>query len=205
MACFSELIQTAWRQLNEKTIGTREYWQIALQNLSALKSMEPLISRYCRGSVLDVGAGKLAWKQILIPHVTRYYSADRFFETANLDMLFDAAHLAVLDQEERRKVVDAFIRACLLALPGARKNSMNANTLPAFVLGSVKEKGQPIQLINAFERPVWAKNGLVEKSIDALKEHHEGLKTTWGIETKAEVAIPEVTMSEFCAEILRHV
>ena len=31
---------------------------------------------------------------------------------------------------------------------------MNAHTVPGFVLGLVKDKGQPLQLINAFEKPL---------------------------------------------------
>ena len=66
--------------------------------------------------------------------------------------------------------MDAFLRATILAVPGARKNSMNANTLPGYVLGLVKDKGQPLQLINAFEKPVSSKNGLMDASIAALKD-----------------------------------
>ena len=53
--------------------------------------------------------------------------------------------------------------------------------LPGYVLGLVKDKGQPLQLVNAFEKPVSSKNGLMDASIAALKEHHEHLKKTWGI------------------------
>ena len=82
---------------------------------------------------------------------------------------------------------------------------MNANTLPAYVLGLVKDQGQPIQLINAFEKPAWSKAGLVEKSVEELKKHHAALKNTWGIQTAVEVAIPDKSLDEFCGEILKHV
>ncbi len=127
------------------------------------------------------------------------------YAALNLGLLFDADHLATLGQEERKQVVDAFIRATLLAVPGARKNSMNANTPPVYVLGVVKEKGQPIQLINAFEQPIRSKDGLVKESIESLKEHHAALKATWGIETSAEAAIPDKSLAEFCEEMLKHV
>lgn len=127
------------------------------------------------------------------------------YAALNLDLLFDADHLAVLGPDERNQVVETFLRAALLAVPGARKNSMNANTLPAYVLGVVKDKGQPIQLVNAFEKPVWSKNGLVETSVDLLKQHHSELKETWGIKTAVEVAIPEKSLDAFCGEILKHV
>jgi CRISPR system Cascade subunit CasC len=90
-------------------------------------------------------------------------------------------------------------------MPGARKNSMNACTLPGYVLGLVKDSGQPLQLVNAFEKPVFSKGGLMDVSIAAMKAHHGQLKTTWGIKPSAEVAIPDQPLDEFCAEILRHV
>ena len=123
----------------------------------------------------------------------------------NLGLLGNDSHLGALSVEDRRAVVDTFLRAAVLAVPGGRKNSMNANTLPGYVLGLVKDKGQPLQLINAFEKPVLSKNGLMDASIAALKEHHEQLKNTWGIKPSAEIAIPDRALDEFCVEILRHV
>jgi CRISPR system Cascade subunit CasC len=73
------------------------------------------------------------------------------------------------------------------------------------VLGLVKEKGQPLQLINAFEKPVSSKNGLMEASKSALEVHHEQLKRTWGIVPVAELAIPDKTLDQFCEEVLAHV
>ena len=123
----------------------------------------------------------------------------------NLGLLGDDSHLGALSAENRRRVVDTFLRSAILAVPGARKNSMNANTLPGYVLGLVKDTGQPLQLVNAFEKPVLSKNGLMDASIAALKEHHEQLKNTWGIKPSAEIAIPDKPLDQFCAEILRHV
>ena len=106
---------------------------------------------------------------------------------------------------ERRQVVAAFIRATLMAVPGARKNSMNAHTLPAYVLGTYKSAGQPVQLINAFEEPIRPKSGLLAESIAALKQHHAALKTTWDITCETEVAIPDVTLNAFCEGLSNHV
>lgn len=123
----------------------------------------------------------------------------------NLGLLADKDHLEALSASDRKKVVDTLLRAAILAVPGARKNSMNANTLPGYVLGLVKNSGQPLQLINAFERPVISKNGLMSASVEALKEHHARLKTTWGIEPAVEVAIPDRSLDNFCKELVGHV
>jgi CRISPR system Cascade subunit CasC len=123
----------------------------------------------------------------------------------NLDLLADAGHLGALAAAERRSVVGTFLRAAILAVPGARKNSMNAHTLPGYVLGLFRETGQPLQLVNAFEKPVSSKNGLMEASINALKQHHEQLKATWGMKPTVEVGIPDKSLDQFCEELVVHV
>ena len=119
----------------------------------------------------------------------------------NIDLL--RGHLSALGSDELKQVVDAFLRAALLAVPTARKNSMNANTVPAFVLGTLKDKGQPIQLVNAFENPVRPKgDGFVNSSIDALEAEFKKLKDAWGVSVERECRIPGMTLDQFCAELL---
>lgn len=90
----------------------------------------------------DAGAGMIGTLEF---NSALYYR----FCAVNLDLLADENHLSGLSVEQQQAAMDAFIRATLTAVPGARKNSMNAHTFPSFVLGVVKEKGQPVQLINA--------------------------------------------------------
>ena len=146
----------------------------------------------------DAGAGMIG---------TLEFSSGVYYRYAalNLDLLADTDHLAKLSVDERRKVVDAFIRATLMSVPGARKNSMNAHTLPGLVLGAFKSAGQPVQLINAFEEPVRPKSGLLAESANRLKAHHESLKTTWGIICDAEVILPDVNLNAFCQALTTHV
>ncbi len=127
------------------------------------------------------------------------------YAALNLGLLTDSEHLGKLSSDERRGVVDAFLRATILAVPGARKNSMNAHTRPGYVLGLVKDKGQPIQLVNAFEKPVRSNDGLLDASVAELKSHHEQLKKTWGIKLIVEAAIPDESLEAFCKKILSHV
>jgi CRISPR system Cascade subunit CasC len=80
---------------------------------------------------------------------------------------------------------------------------MNAHTVPAFVLGTLREKGHPIQLVNAFESPVRPRgDGLVKDSITALEAEFKKLKETWGVTVDRECRIPGKTLDEFCAELL---
>jgi CRISPR system Cascade subunit CasC len=146
----------------------------------------------------DAGAGMIGTLEFSSAVYYRYAAL-------NLDLLADADHLAKLSVAERRQVVDAFIRATLMAVPGARKNSMNANTLPGCVIGTFKSAGQPVQLINAFEEPIRPKSGLLAESVAALKQHNESLKKTWDIKCDAELAIPEVTLNAFCEGLTKYV
>lgn len=93
----------------------------------------------------------------------------------NVDLLFDGAHLHDSDTETRQEILSTFLKACLMAVPTARKNSMQGDTLPDFVLGIVRD-GQPLSLANAFETPVRAQNGYLAPSEKALKEHWDKLK-----------------------------
>ncbi len=146
----------------------------------------------------DAGAGMIGTLEFSSAVYYRYAAI-------NLDLLADESHLAKLSVDDRRKVVDAFIRATLQAVPGARKNSMNAHTLPGGVLGTFKSAGQPVQLSNAFEEPVRPKSGLLAESIARMKTHHESLKSTWGITCDTEVFLPDVNLKAFCEALTKHV
>lgn len=127
------------------------------------------------------------------------------FAALNLDMLADEEHLKCMTKKERQKVVRTFVEATIKAIPGARKNTMNGNTLPAYVLGVVREKGHPIQLINAFEIPVRSSQGYSAKSIELLKSEYAKLADTWGIKAIFEKAIPEIGMDAFLDGVVEHV
>ncbi len=152
------------------------------------------------------------------------------FAALNLNMLANKEHLESMTLDERKEVVSTFIQATLEAVPGmtesnsGRKNSMNGYTRPAYVLGIVREKGHPVQLINAFEKPVWTGkgNGIMATSIDKLQKEEQQHDKTWKLdkhriaravmiedkykasgEDKVEGEV--VDIDEFVAEFLSHV
>ena len=127
------------------------------------------------------------------------------FTALNFDMLADTEHLKSMTREERQKVVRTFIKATIKAIPGARKNTMNGNTLPDYVLGVAREKGHPIQLVNAFENHVRSSQGYAAKSVELLKTEYEKLTKTWGIEAVFEQAIPDVSMKVFLDGMVKYV
>ncbi len=122
----------------------------------------------------DSGSGHMGTTEF---NAATYYR----FAAVNLTMLADADHLAAMTPGERKQVLAAFIRATLDAVPKARKNSMNANTPADYVLGVVKERGQPVQLVNAFEKPVRGTNGLGMTSARELLLQRQRLNTYYGV------------------------
>ena len=125
------------------------------------------------------------------------------FAALNLDLL--EQHLSALSQEERQEVVRQFVAATLCAMPGARRNSMNAATLPSHVLVVVRENGHPVQLVNAFEKPVWTRGGLMEESLSRLEAEYARLKSVWGMEAALECRMPESSLPELLREVARYV
>lgn len=112
------------------------------------------------------------------------------FAALNLDMLADSDHLNSMSKDERVSVVRTFIESTVKAIPGARKNTMNGNTMPEYVLGVVREKGHPIQLVNAFESPVRpSMKGFAIESINRMNAEYADLKETWGIDVNFAKAV----------------
>ncbi|MGL6195564.1 MAG: type I-E CRISPR-associated protein Cas7/Cse4/CasC, partial [Thermoguttaceae bacterium] len=109
----------------------------------------------------------------------------------NVDLLYDKNHLGECDKETKENILKTFLEACLFAVPSARKNSMQGDTLPGFVLGVVRN-GHPISLANAFENPVRAKEGYLTPSAKKLNEHWNTLKKTYGL-TAEEFLLSEAT------------
>lgn len=127
-----------------------------------------------KGDAEDAGAGMIGSLEFNSATYYRYIAI-------NLDLLAAPSHLGGLSPNERKDILRAFIQAALTAVPNARKNSMNAGTLPHEVLGIRKEKGQPLQLINAFEEPVASiGKGYAAASLEKMQAHLEGIEKVWG-------------------------
>ena len=116
----------------------------------------------------------------------------------NLNLL--EQNLPDIDDAEFRTILSAFLRSALLAIPSARKNSMNASCVPSYVLG-IKRCGHPLQMANAFEQPVKSSAGYVKESREALAKELERMKNTWGITTELEVTIPDVNLATFISTL----
>lgn len=127
------------------------------------------------------------------------------FAALNLDMLFDKDHLACLNERERKEVVKTFVKSVIEAVPVARRNSQNGDVRPKHVLCVIREKGHPVQLVNAFEEPIFSKNGVTKKSIEELEKEYTNLKEKWEVPALSEIRLPEKKMSELLVEVDKYV
>lgn len=93
------------------------------------------------------------------------------------------------DVKAANEGVMAFAESFIQARPSGKQNTFAAHSLPAFVLFVVREKGQPVSLVNAFEQPVKPSattgQSLTDGAITALSAHYSRLKKMYGLKGQA--------------------
>jgi len=147
-----------------------------------------------------------------ITSTLEYNSATYYrFAALNLNELANDAHLGDIEEngktvrsvETRKQVVKIFLKAIIQSIPSARKTTMNGNTLPVYVLGVVREKGHPIQLVNAFESPVRSSmQGFAVESVNLMNAEYSDIKKTWGIDAVFAKAVVKSSLKEQIKESL---
>lgn len=80
------------------------------------------------------------------------------------------------DVELARKGARLFLESFVMAEPSGKQNSFAAHNPPEFVMVSLVSGGQPINLLNAYEKPVYSRKGITTASVDALSEKIKVLK-----------------------------
>lgn len=133
-------------------------------------------------NVDDEGAGHIGTLEFNSACYYRYVGL-------NTGLLADERHLEHFSEDERAHVVNTFLKAAILAVPVARKNSMFGFNPPASVLG-LRRRGQPLSLVNAFEIPVRSGNGYLEESKQKLLEHWQSLKKIYNLTADVEAELP---------------
>ena len=83
---FTGWLQRRWNGVCDRTIGTEEFWRLAVDHQTAYDALKPMIQGHVRGVALDIGAGKLAWRSLIAASADRYVATDAF-ET-HLDIAF---------------------------------------------------------------------------------------------------------------------
>lgn len=93
------------------------------------------------------------------------------------------------DAKAAQEGVMAFAEAFIQARPSGKQSTFAAHSLPALVLFVVREKGQPVSLVNAFEQPVRPSattgQSLTDVAIAALSSHYGKLKKMYGLNGQA--------------------
>lgn len=97
--------------------------------------------------------------------------------------------------------VKAFLYASEAANPSGMANSHDNNTRPSFLLAVVRDdaKGAPWSLVNAFEEPLFSRDGYIAESVKRLEAYWQGLTEFYGsdsILTAAVAAHPGVPLDE---------
>lgn len=110
----------------------------------------------------DAGAGMLG---------TAEFNASVFYRYACVSLPILKDNLG--DEEFTRKTVEAFLLASWDAIPTGKLNGHAHFTPPLLAIGVVRTKGMPLNLCNAFLKPVRATSGqgMDEASSEALLDH----------------------------------
>ncbi len=133
-----------------------DYWTAA----DDLKADDP--------SESDAGAGMLG---------TAEFNASIFYRYACVSLPILKENLG--DDELARRTIEAFLAASWEAIPTGKINGHAHFTPPFFALAVVRRKGMPLNLCNAFIKPVKPKKdeGLDEASAKALETHLTAMRT----------------------------
>lgn len=64
------------RAASDYYAGREEYFYLSPAGLTLLRALEPLVREHCRGRVLDAGAGRGAYRDLLLRHANTYVGMD---------------------------------------------------------------------------------------------------------------------------------
>jgi SAM-dependent methyltransferase len=82
-------VKDAWQELNERLIGSPDYFDLDARCRALSQTVGALAERYAHGRVLDAGAGRLTYRGLIAPHAKQYVSADLVAERPDLDVVCD--------------------------------------------------------------------------------------------------------------------
>lgn len=125
-----------------------------------------------------------------------FYAAT-FYRYANIN-LGQLRYNLLDDGELAARATEAFLDAFVRTLPRGKQNSFAAHTLPGFVAVVVRENYFPVNLVAAFEKPVWPEEGLslTGASVKRLLKYWENLESVYGKPEKEWVSMVNLTDAE---------
>jgi CRISPR system Cascade subunit CasC len=143
-----------------------------------------------------------------------YFTSACFYRYMRIDVNLLRQTLA--DADLTRRTVEGFLRAAEAAVPSGKINSHAQHSRPSLMLSVVRPEGSDgWSLVNAFERPIPARNGVVQASADALLEKFAALQGFYGGDqvviaalalpdgaVKTEALAPAKSLNEWVASTL---
>jgi SAM-dependent methyltransferase len=85
------------RAASDYYAGNREYFYLSPAGLSLLRELQPIVQNFCRGRVLDAGAGRGAYRELLSGFAENYVGMD-LASTQATNVLGDAQRLPFADE-----------------------------------------------------------------------------------------------------------
>ena len=89
-------IKERGRAASDYYAGREEYFSLSPAGLTLLRALKPLVKEHCRGRVLDAGAGRGAYRDMLLQHAKEYVGMDVSQSTAT-SVVGDAQCLPLTD------------------------------------------------------------------------------------------------------------
>ncbi|WP_177154749.1 type I-E CRISPR-associated protein Cas7/Cse4/CasC [Glycomyces harbinensis] len=130
------------------------------------------------GDVLDSGPSKGGPATMLGTvefNAATYYR----FATIAVHQLFDNLGAAEASVDPTAKVAKDFIRSFALSIPSGHQNTFGHSTRPHLLVVSARSDA-PVNLVTAFERPIWETDGRAAASMVRLAEEHDDVEANWG-------------------------
>ncbi|MCD0442838.1 type I-E CRISPR-associated protein Cas7/Cse4/CasC [Glycomyces sp. A-F 0318] len=130
------------------------------------------------GDVLDSGLSKGGPATMLGTvefNAATYYR----FATIAVHQLFDNLGAAEASVDPTAKVTKDFIRSFALSIPSGHQNTFGHTTRPHLLVVSARTDA-PVNLVTAFERPVWETDGRAAASMVRLADEHDDVEASWG-------------------------
>ena len=85
-----EFIKKNASKFSDELAGTKLFWYKSPSGILLLKDTNRLLKKFAKGKVLDVGAGRLAYKNMLLQYCKNYKSVDFKKTNEKLDYVADA-------------------------------------------------------------------------------------------------------------------
>ena len=111
---------------------------------------------------------------------TTEFASATMYRYANIDVMHLCENLGSVNAACRG--VEAFLRSFTLSMPTGKQNSFANRTLPAAVVVQLRGT-QPVSLVNAFEKPVEARDGKsqVEIACERLANQEKAVGEAFGV------------------------